>query len=374
MQEIHLPSAFSSVLDYRVRGRCLHQLGDILGLVLCGVLADCDDYDEIVDFGESEIAFLRESLGFSFPAGIPSADTLGRVLSRIKPTELEQCYLQCFGGLLLSGQLLNIDGKSLRGTRVSGSKQAKVQMVNAWCDDYKLSFGQTAVSDKSNEIPAILVLLSLFDCAGALVSIDAMGCQKEIAQTIVAQGGDYLLSLKANQPTLHSAVSAYMQKQKPALSKASSTDKGHGRLEIRHAYVAPCDGFILEAEAWTNLNTLIMIERERHIGNTVSTETAYYICSRTDFSAEDALQNVRSHWGVENGLHWQLDMTFKEDKSFVRQGNAPNNLHLIRKWSLKLLKDETDAFEKKTMSLKRKRKAIARKPELLKNFFHKNKT
>jgi predicted transposase YbfD/YdcC len=357
---MNVPSYFSTVNDFRVIGRCLYSLSDMLGLILCGVLADCSDYPEIVDYGKDKLSFLRSDLGFVFANDIPSADTLERLMRHVKMESLAHCFKQCLQGLSLSGKLVNIDGKSLRGTIPAGKKQAQVQMVNAWCDEYQVSFGQFQIAEKSNEITAIPALLDNMDCAGSIITIDAIGCQKAITLKITEKEADYVISLKGNQGTLLTVVSAHMQKQKPLLTPAKSHDKGHNRGEIRHVYVAPCPDHIIEAEKFSSLRSLIMIERTRIIRGIVSLEVQYYISSIGDLTAKKAMQYVRGHWGIENGLHWQLDFTFREDDSKVRKGNAPANLHLIRKWSLFLLKKVEPEI-----SLKRKRKRANRDDQFL---------
>lgn len=357
-----IPSYFKTVSDYRVTGRCLHSLYDMLGLLLCGVLSDCDDYAEIVDYGTDKKDFLCEELGFVFANGIPSVDTLERLMRYIKVANLEKCFKQCLENLHLSGKLLTFDGKSLRGTIPAGKKQAEVQIVNAWCEELKLSFGQFQIEEKSNEIVAIPALLETIDCFGSIITIDAMGCQKAITLKITEKGADYVIALKGNQGTLLSAVQDYMQKQKPVLSSAKSHDKAHGRGEIRKVYTIKCPDHMIEAEAFGSLKTLIMVERTRIINGKATLEVQYYISSIENLDPVMAMVYVRGHWGIENGLHWQLDFTFKEDDCKVRKGNAPANLHLIRKCALFLLQKVEPEI-----SLKRKRKKISRDEKYLIN-------
>lgn len=357
---MNIPAYFQSVSDYRVIGRCLHSLYDMLGLLLCGVLADCDDYSEIVDYGLDNEAFLRNELGFVFANGIPSVDTLERLMRRVKMESLESCFKESIHTLSLSGKLLTFDGKSLRGTVPSGKKQACVQIVNAWCEELKLSFGQFQIEEKSNEIVAIPALLETIDCFGSIITIDAMGCQKAITLKIIEKEADYVIALKGNQEALLNVVQTYMQKQKNALSSAKSYEKAHGRGEIRQVYVSGCPPHIIEAEAFGKLQTLIMVERTRIVKGETTLESQYYISSIDALTPEKAMEYVRGHWGIENGLHWQLDFTFKEDDSKVRKDNAPANLHTIRKWALFLL----HKVEPK-LSLKRKRKRANRNNQFL---------
>ena len=195
---MHIPAYFDEVVDYRVAGRCLHHLGDILGLLLCGCLADCDDFSEIVDYGEDNKAFLQSELGFDFSNGIPSVNTLERMVRRLKASALATSFQSCLQGLTLAGKHLAIDGKELRGTTAAGKKHAQVQMVNVWVEAYKLSFGQQQVEEKSNEITAIAHILERVDCQGSIITIDAIGCQKVIVEEIREQEADYVIALKAN--------------------------------------------------------------------------------------------------------------------------------------------------------------------------------
>lgn len=342
---------FSAVSDYRVMGRCYHSLSDILGLILCGVIADCDDYSEIVDYGNYKKDFLCKELGFVFANGIPSADTLERMMRHMKTEELEKSFKICLEGLQLSGKLLNIDGKSLRGTIPNGKKQAEVQIVNVWCDEYKISFGQFQIEKKSNEIVAIPELLSKIDCEDSIITIDAMGCQKAITAKIIEKKADYVIGLKDNQKALSEITQHYMQGQKKYLSYSESHDKDHQRGEIRKVYTCACPSLIVEAEEFTALNTLIMVERTVILPKETTTQTSYYISSISNLTTQKAMEYVRGLWGIENGLHWQLDVTFKEDDSTVKKDNAPANLHFIRKWALYFLKKLEPQI-----SIKRKRK------------------
>lgn len=234
-QGIALAHHFGELRDFRVEGRCLHRLSDILVLVLCGVLADCDDFAQIADYGTDNEHFLRQELGLRLLNGIPSEDTLWRVMRRLKPEALQECLQGCYRqiGMSLAGKHLCIDGKELRGTVPSGKKHALVQLVSVWVAQEGLSFGQLAVGNKSNEITAIPALLELVDCPSATITIDAIGCQKTIAEKIVGKQADYIIGLKQNQGALYEQVSQWLVKQKPALPYCQEWDKDHGRGERR---------------------------------------------------------------------------------------------------------------------------------------------
>ena len=357
---MHIPTYFTEVQDFRVQGRCQHRLGDILGLILCGTLADCDDFSEIEDYGNDNIDFLREELGFEFFNGIPSEDTLDRVLRYLASDELEASFRACLEDISLSGKHLRIDGKELRGTIPSGKKHALVQMVNVWVDELSLSFGQYQVDAKSNEITAIPKLLDAVDCQGSVVTIDAIGAQTTIVEKIRSQQADYVIALKENQGGLYEQVADFMEKQQGQLPVHQSIDKGHGRGEERNVYVSSNIALVDEAEQWKDLCSLAMVERIRHTEKGVTSKVQYYISS-LEPTAEQMAHYVRGHWAIENKLHWQLDFTFGEDDCRVRKNNGPANLHSVRKWALHLLKKDPEKI-----SIKRKRKKAARSPEYLK--------
>ena len=345
----------SRVKDFRVEGRCLHVLEDILGLVLCGVIADCDDFDQITDYGKDNIEFLRKELGLSFTNGIPSSDTLNRVLRYLDSCNLEECFKQCLAHLSLVGKQVCIDGKELRGTIPQGKKHALVRMVNVWVEEYSLSFGQLAVEEKSNEITAIPALLDTIDCTGGIISIDAIGCQQEIVEKIRDKQAHYLIALKANQGALYEQVADFMQRNKPSLAFHQQMDKAHGRGEERRVAIASSIDLVEAREKWTDLNTLVMVERKRILAGKEQRQTFFYISSLLETDPQLYSQYVRGHWAIENGLHWQLDVTFNEDAAQLRKDKGPINLHLIRKWSLHLLNKEPAAI-----SIKRKRKKANR--------------
>lgn len=357
---MQIPTYFATVQDFRVRGRCHHQLGDILGLILCGTLADCDDFSEMEDYGNDNIDFLREELGFEFTNGIPSEDTLDRVLRYLASQELETAFKACLQDISSAGKHLRIDGKELRGTIPSGKKHALVQMVNVWVDEMSLSFGQYQVDAKSNEMVAIPKLLDTIDCQGSVVTIDAIGVQKAIVEKIRDKQADYVIALKANQGGLYEQVANFIAKQQGQLLVHRSINKDHHRGEERNVYVANNIALVDEAEQWKDLQSLAMVERIRYTTQGIKRHVQYYISSLHP-TAEQMAQYVRGHWAIENKLHWQLDFTFREDDSRVRKNNGPANLHLVRKWALHLLKKDSQKI-----SIKRKRKKAARSSEYLK--------
>ena len=357
-------SVFSKVEDFRVKGRCLHQLSEILGLVLIGVLADCDDFCEIADYGRGNISFLRDELGFEFNNGIPSEDTLERVFKYLKTSELSNSYKQFLGDLSLSDKQIAIDGKELRSTIPTGKKHALVQMVNVWVVESGLSFGQYRVDKKSNEITAIPALLTQIDCQGAVVSIDAIGCQKLIVEQICEQKADYVIALKENQTALYEQVEQEMYLEQSHLPTYECSQNKHGREETRKITISTQMKWIDNKEEWKGLGSVVMVERNRVIKGVVENTKKYYISSLTNKTAAQMLTYIRNHWGIENGLHWQLDLTFREDDAKLRNETAIINLHQVRKWALVLLKRIPEKI-----SIKRKRKKAHRDNQYLKKIF-----
>jgi predicted transposase YbfD/YdcC len=356
---MNLKKHFENIKDNRVQGRCLHKLYDILVLVLCATLADCSDYAEMVDYGRDRIGFLRRDIGLELANGIPSEDTLWRVFRRLKPGELEKSMRSCCMELVghLAERHLRIDGKELRGTIPAGGKHADLQLVSLWLEEGKLCLGQVAVGEKSNEITAIPALLDMVDCRGSVVTIDAMGCQKDIVAKITESEADYLIALKSNQKGLFGQVEDWFTKHSVHFPCHKTIEKGHGRIEKRTVYV--CENLsMLEATGeWANLNSIVMVvgERETTAGNPSKRCARYYISSLKGVPPGRYGELARGHWGVENGLHWHLDVTFGEDESRVAKGNGQENLTVIRKLALHLL-----SKEESRISIKRKRKKAAR--------------
>lgn len=357
-----MKSHFTEVQDFRVQGRCLHYLWDILGLVLCGVLADCDDFVEICDYGKDNIEFLQKELGFDFPNGIPSEDTLERVFKYLETQEVEKAYNNLLSDISLKNKQISIDGKELRSCIPKGKKHSLVQMVNVWVSEHQLSFGQTKVEEKSNEITAIPELLDTLDCQGSIISIDAIACQKEIVSKIVEKKADYVISLKKNQAELYHQAEQELSRQIKELPHYVSRDLGHDRAEKRTVYVLENLDFIDSLQEWKNVNSIILVERIIQRNGKEVTSNSLFISSLKDVSPEKLGEYIRNHWSIENQLHWHLDVTFGEDDSRIKKENAIINLHLIRKWALNLLKKN-----KEKISIKRKRKKAARSNQFLKN-------
>lgn len=351
---------FEEVTDYRVAGRCLHELSDILLLVLCGLLADCETFEDIYDYACDKEATLREFM--DLPAGIPSHDTLNRVFRHLVPTELERCLCQWGQEIvaLLAGRHLIIDGKQLRGTMPAGQRQAPVQLVSVWAAEQRVCLAQTAVEAKRNELVAIPQVLDLVEVWGSVVTLDAMGCQRAVAAKLGARGADYVLALKQNQGDLHRQVAAHFAPLLPQPPAHQRRDKDHGRGELRRIWVSQQWGLVDAGADWPGLQTLVCQQTTRWVAGKVQQATRYFLSSLAGASAATLAGYVRGHWGIENQQHWHLDVTFAEDASRCPCDYAPRNLSTMRKLALTLLRRLP-----LVMSLKRKRKKAARDDKFL---------
>lgn len=333
---------FRSLKDPRINRRRRHLLLDIVVIALCATLAGCKTYAQIVTFAHTRLDWFRRFL--ELPNGIPSHDTFERVFDRLEPRAFERCFRDWVAALAARLNLkikhIVIDGKTLRG---SGGKDTKpLHIVSAWAAEYHLSLGQLATAEKSNEITAIPQLLELLDLHGAIVTIDAMGCQKEIAKKIIDRGGHYALTVKDNQPTLLDDVARSMEKAiqegEDELDQYTTQERGHGRTETRHYVVLQDLEGISQKEEWERLSVVGMCVRERQEGDKEpSLEVSYFIGSRK-MSAKKYGAVLRNHWGIENNLHWQLDVSFEEDRNRVRKRNGAENLSVLRRQALMMLK------------------------------------
>ncbi len=303
---MNLQKHFTEVRDFRIKGRCLHELSDVLIIVLLGTLADCSDFPEIEDYAKDKEVFLREELGLLLLSGIPSEDTLSRVVRFLKPKELEKSLRSACKEILeaVDNKHIRIDGKEMRGTTPFGKKHASVQVVSAWLSEESISFGQVRVDKKSNEITAIPRLLEDLDCEGGIISIDAIGCQKTIVEKIVEKKADYIIALKENQGELFEQISEYLEKNKQHFPCYEQIGKEHGRGEKRVVYATKRVDYLEAADEWKNLNSIVLVESTRIVNNKESTHKRIYISSLTDGSAERYANLIRGHWGIENNLHW----------------------------------------------------------------------
>jgi predicted transposase YbfD/YdcC len=336
---------FSSLRDPRKGGMVEHKLVDLVTIAVCAVTCGANNWVEVVLFGERRREWLEQFL--ELPHGIASHDTFGRVFARLSAEAFQQQFAQWMQAVFehSQGEIIAIDGKCLRRSYDTRSNKAAIHRVSAWAQANRVVLGQVTTDAKSNEITAIPKLLKLLNIKDCIVTIDAMGCQRAIAAQIRAGEGDYVFALKGNQSQLHSDVVAYFeyaqrhQYDGMVWDYHETLDKGHGRVEVRRYWTIATLDWLDGKEKWAGLNLIGKVESERHIGGEVSGETRYYIAS-IDNSAERFAHAVRGHWSIENTLHWSLDVTFREDDSRIRQGEAAENFALVRHVALSLLQQE----------------------------------
>jgi predicted transposase YbfD/YdcC len=345
-QELSLAHHFAELTDPRIDRSRLHELIDIVAIAICAVVAGAESWDDIEDFGKAKHTWLKNFL--ELPNGIPSHDTIRRLFERLDPEQFQKGFLGWVEALheATERQVIAIDGKTLRRSFDRAGGKSALHLVHAWATANHLLLGQVAVDEKSNEITAIPKLLKMLEIAGAIVTIDAMGCQKEIARTIRERKADYVLALKANHERLFEQVVAFFDGACPRLMRGPEIgyhrewSEGHGRDEFRRCWATSDLSWLEGREEWEGLRSVAMIEAERFIGDELSVETRYYLSSLPN-DARLLNEVVRSHWAVENSLHWVLDVTFQEDRSRIKKENAPENFGLLRRLALCLLKRET---------------------------------
>ena len=344
VKDVSIARYFADLPDPRIDRTKKHLLGDILVIALAATVAGADSWEEVEAFGRAKEDWLRTFL--TLPNGIPSHDTFYRVFARLDPQRFGECVAGWMAGVSEAAGLRHvaIDGKAVRSAPRS-TFSGCLHLVSAWAAENRLILGQAAVADGSHEIAAIPELLKVLDLHGALVTIDAAGCQKEIAQAIRGGGGDYLLAVKGNQPTLHEAVSVLFDRACEADFAGVDHDgheeaeDGHGRHEERYTTVI-YDPQGLPPE-WPDVAAVILVARERKVGG-VNTSTAHYYLTSLRGTAAELGKLIRRHWSVENELHWCLDMAFREDESKTAAGHAGANLGLVRRVAASLLKQDPE--------------------------------
>lgn len=340
---------FGDLEDPRIERTRRHELLDILTIAICGVICGADSWVDVELFGKSKREWLAKFL--KLPNGIPSHDTFGRVFSRLDPDKFQSCFMDWVAAIsqITQGEVIAVDGKTVRGSHDRANGKDAIHMVSAWASANHLVLGQIKVDDKSNEITAIPELLEMLELSGCIITIDAMGCQTEIAQQIISKGADYVLALKENQGRLYDGVKdSFACGDRSGFADVEHdyyevVNKGHGRIETRRCWSISAHeelDYVDEYKLWPGLSSVVMVKSERKVGEKVSVETRYYISSLKG-SARKLLEASRTHWGIENCVHWILDVAFDEDRSRVRTDHAPHNLAIIRHIALNLLKRET---------------------------------
>lgn len=349
---------FLDMPDPRVDRTKIYPLTEIIFLTVTAVLSGCEGWKQIKDFGEVKLDWLRRYLPYE--AGIPVDDTIARVMRKLNTDGFKERFIAWMQDVSITtnGDVIAVDGKTLRRSHNHKEGQSAIHMVSAWSSANGVVLGQKKTTEKSNEITAIPELLSALELSGCIVTIDAMGCQKNIAKKIIDGGADYVLALKANQGNLRKDTENFFKHAEDTSfaevenSYHEEFDKGHGRIEKRQCWVAKVDDMnSKESSKWAGLKTIAMIVSERVTKKKTTREVRFFICSLAALCAENTLQCVRKHWGVENSLHWVLDVTFREDESRIRKDSSPENLAIVRHIALNLIKKDSS----KKCSVKRKR-------------------
>jgi predicted transposase YbfD/YdcC len=352
--------SFQDVPDPRVKGRCDHKLIDIIVIAVCAVIAGAETWVDVESFGKAKEAWLRTFL--ELPAGIPSHDTFGRVFAALDAEAFQRSFMRWVEGVfrVSKGQIIAIDGKTLRRSHDRTMGKEAIHMVNAWATQNGIALGQWKTDTQSNEITAIPPLLRQLNVAGCIVTLDAMGAQTQIAQTIRDEKADYVLRIKANQGRLHQDIEDWfahadqVQFANMAHSYSKTVNKGHGRIEVRRCWALSdplAFEYIRNYQGWADLHTIVRVHRERRLKGQTQTETAYYISS-LPADAELLLMATRYHWAVENSLHWVLDVIFREDEARIRIGHAAQNMAILHQFALNILKKDASKGSLRTKRYK----------------------
>jgi predicted transposase YbfD/YdcC len=340
---------FSSMEDPRIDRKKLYPLIEIIFLTITAVVSGADHFTDISIFGEANLRWLRKYLPYT--NGIPSHDALGYFFSRLDPQAFKERFIEWIESVakVTKGEIVAIDGKTLRGSYDKCGNKSAIHMVSAWATNARLVLGQRKVDDKSNEITAIPELLSMLELSGCIVTIDAMGCQKEIAKTIRSKGADYVLALKGNQGIFHEQVVEFFEDQcerefadycdSEAMGSYKTVERDHGRVDVREYWIVSDIDWLEKKKGWDGLQAIGCARLTSTQGEKTSCENRYYITSSA-LPAKTFGEAVRGHWGIENRLHWVLDVGFREDDSRVRKGEAADNFGVIRHICMNLLKQE----------------------------------
>jgi predicted transposase YbfD/YdcC len=361
---------FSKLEDPRIDRRKRHILSEIIVIAICAVISGSDDWVGIAEFGRDRYDWFKKFL--SLPNGIPSHDTFGRVFSLISPTAFEACFIQWVDWVRsrIPGEVVSIDGKTLRRSHDHKNGQSAIHMVSAWASDNALVLGQVKTDQKSNEITAIPQLIELLDLSGCIVTIDAMGCQKEIARLIISKKADYVFTLKENHGKLFHEVQNFFLNaeannfQGASINYCQTEAKNHGRLEIRRYWITDQIAELNNTGPWKGLQSIGMVESQRTVNGETSIERRFFISSLEN-NVQLFAKAVRQHWGIENNVHWVLDIGFREDESRIRTGHAPENMAVLRHISLNVLRSDNAR-----LGIKNKRLKAARSTDYLAKLLH----
>jgi predicted transposase YbfD/YdcC len=356
---IGIVEIFQGIPDPRSGNATLHKLEEVLTIAIMAILSECTQFTEMELFGIEKSEWLRTFL--ELPNGIPSHDTFGDIFAALDPKEVQKCFMEWVETIRekISGEVVAIDGKTICGSKDTPKNKRAVHMVSAWASQNGLVLGELATSDKSNEITAIPELLKLLYLKGCIVTIDAMGTQKDIAKAIVEREADYVLAVKENQPTLHSDISEYFESEQSAIREngnyAKINEKSHGRYEQRECYATTDISWLYGRNEWENLSGIGMIVSQRQkVGSDIIEKAVHYVIySKASMTAQEILNAKRSHWSIENTLHWTLDVIFGEDNSRMRVGNSAENVSVFRHLAINLIRSEKTS--KGSLNLKRKR-------------------
>ncbi len=346
--KISILQYFATLNDPRIERTKEHLLIDIVAIAILAVISGADGWIGIETYGQAKHEWLKEFL--ELPNGIPSHDTFSRVFARIDPNEFQKCFASWINSITgkLGLEVIAIDGKTLKQSYDRNEKQKALHIVSAWSTSHQLVLGQQRVDKKSNEITAIPALLEMLEIEGSIITIDAMGCQKEIASLIIKKKADYVLALKANHKNLHKEVEKWFELaekenfQGQEYSYHQEVESGHNRIEKREIWTVPISSLpgLNNQLIWKGLSTVTMVISERRLWNKTTKAVRFYISSLENNAVKIA-KAIRSHWGIENKLHWTLDVTFSEDNSRIRRDNSPENFSLLRRLAVNLLKQET---------------------------------